>query len=294
MNFKKTLSLFTLLAALMVFAVNTSAQTISWYNAGSQKTANTNFDAGTSGTMGTMYISSPIFTTDNTDYSGSPVTIAPNGFRIIWNDCKSGVSKALLMYGIYTVGTGAGAYNQINFYIPNSTGTQPNGTCDDPGGNSRSFTIEPDFNQNSGNSTTINRSITDAHVPGIYGSTAIQHYNVTRNAYTAIATCNATPSSCPVSTSGVLNYLITYGTGGARENSSSVAARLYYSGGASWYSPTVTYYGSTALAFEQGNIQLVSNAVGTFDFILATPGAFGTIYESGWYRTYQVKIGAAD
>jgi uncharacterized protein (TIGR03437 family) len=252
------------------------------------------------GSLQTFYISPPM--TNETLNFNPWVEETPGGAFIRLNNCAPDRSFKLRILSVHTVVNGPLAYNQFNVYVPNALGNEPFGACPDPDTFTfENFTFHPkaDF----GNEFTKLATRTP-FFPGIFsvdgaGTSAPSgyHYNVTTGVATTFSNCNTTPSACPVSTSGVQNYLIFYTTGGealaCNENSGykcSVeynAPRFRLNG----VEQPVIFYGPAGfLGQEQANVQIrPGTAAGTYLLTIAAPPPG---YASG--RALTVRLGPAN
>ncbi|MGH9935109.1 MAG: hypothetical protein ACREAM_02625 [Blastocatellia bacterium] len=176
---------------------------------------------------------------DNQTYP-TPVTVTTDGMRL-GRTHQIAVAPStpvdLPLIGVYTLTAANGVkYNQINFYntapVPAGDATPaPAWTCDDVLGQPNLYTIfvppayrslwnneqwlESNYNTSWSDSPALFLEEAPGRVPALVG----HHLRWYDGAITPLPTCDATPSSCPVSSTNPadgkseMNYLIAYTTG---------------------------------------------------------------------------------
>lgn len=266
---------FTLgaLATVLLITVVTSsfAQTVTVVNSAS-------FEINAPrGALLTFYINPGI--TDETQAFSYPWPDQTSGGAWIRIDnCQSGQSKKLPILYVGPDGFGG---NQFNVYLPNNIGSEPFGTCD--AGGASNFTFQP----KSGFGSAFTRSInTNNYSPGIFtanssgtGTPAGFHLRATDGFLTPLTTCANTPSDCPVSTSGQMNYLILFTTGNEQNSCggsgfpSCVGSVVNFK--LNGVTQTLEFNGYAGfLGQEQANVRLASGTqAGDYTLTMSLPNA---------------------
>lgn len=212
--------------ALLTLLLTLSVQAQALRNLGSQSNqGNVTFGSTGGCSMAglcTLYINannSGLATDENVTFSPWQ-TSTPGGFELKLYKTSTGVLwGSVPLLGVYTIGSGSSAYNQVNFFMPGVTPANPYGFFIGDYINVKPY-HDDNADQKFDLATTAKSGFTpmskrtfsgtDGRSPGLL---AWQHYNATTAVYTSSATCTATPSSCPISTGGVKNYIIFYMTG---------------------------------------------------------------------------------
>lgn len=209
----------------------------------------------------------------------------PNGAWIELSNCQttpSEVSKKLPIVGIFNIGSGA--QSQVNVYIPNHLGSEsPFGSCQSGMG------ADNKFKAHWVDGTEVSITVSGDGIgdfPGIFtvnstgtGTPNGFHYNATTATFTTLSNCASAPNVCPVSTGGVMNFLIVYTTGGEAlscQNGTPVRCDgivgfglpiFRFNSRTSPINLTVTFYGYAGfIGQEQANIPLpVGIGAGTYN-----------------------------
>jgi uncharacterized protein (TIGR03437 family) len=153
------------------------------------------------GSFITIFTDTPV--TDETVTNPFPWPDSAGGVVVDTDGCAPDVNGRL---PVLFVGPRSGG-TQINVYYPNNFGSEPLGTCLVPGPAMETLSVTPKPGFGGRFSKTIR---TVPARPALWTSGAAPdgvHVDAATGARTPLATCNANPARCPVTTNGRLNRL---------------------------------------------------------------------------------------
>jgi hypothetical protein len=166
-------------------------------------------------------------------------TMLSDGFRLRYESCMGPPNnfRDMPILGVFQ----QPGYQQVNVYVQGDiTATQgePFGQCNLVNdGFTATFNVlsavgSPFYIANGNQANRFESVKMDFSTPAIFsangsgttGAPAGFHLNVVTGLFTALQSCNSTPSQCPITTNGASNYLILYSTGAENIQCNSLPA----------------------------------------------------------------------
>jgi uncharacterized protein (TIGR03437 family) len=230
------------------------------------------------GSLITIFTDTPV--TDETVSNPFPWPDSAGGVIVDTDGCAPDVNGRLPVLFVGPRGAGT----QINVYYPNDYGTEPLGTCLVPGPAMETLSVTPKPGFGGRFSKTV---MTVPARPALWTSGDAPdgfHVDSATGARTPLATCNANPARCPVTTRGRLNRL-SFLTAGVEifscpvpvrvcDASPRLSFRLTAPGGRPVEQPLDSLGPSSVFAKEQAAVTLRAGTVpGTYRLSAALAGS---------------------